>query len=174
MAPDLTGQTAIVTGAAHGIGLEIARQLSSAGASVVVADIDEAAAKEAAGQLTNATAIACDVRDEEQVKSLVESTVATYGGLQVMIPNAGIASVAPIVEMDLAAWRKVTSINFDGVFLAIRYAAPAIIASFLHDTSRLPILNWPRPRYSFMPHGPERVILSPTLSRSRADKDGSS
>ena len=90
---------------------------------------DEAAAKEAAGQLTNATAIACDVRDEGQVKSLVESTVATYGGLQVMIPNAGIASVAPIVEMDLAAWRKVTSINFDGVFLAIRYAAPAIIAS---------------------------------------------
>ncbi|ROZ86542.1 SDR family NAD(P)-dependent oxidoreductase [Gordonia sp. OPL2] len=129
MAPDLSGKTAIVTGAAHGIGLEIARQLSSAGANVVVSDIDEAAAKDAAGQLQNATAIACDVRDEEQMKSLVEATVATYGGLQVMIPNAGIASVAPIVEMDLAAWRKVTSINLDGVFLSIRHAAPAIIAS---------------------------------------------
>ncbi|MYR05228.1 glucose 1-dehydrogenase [Gordonia sp. SID5947] len=129
MSHNLQGKTAIVTGAAQGIGLEIARQLSEAGAGVVIADIDESAAKEAAAQLTNATAMACDVRDEEQVKGLVDATVATYGGLNVMIPNAGIAAVSPIVEMDLAAWRAVTSVNLDGVFLSIRYAAPAIIAS---------------------------------------------
>lgn len=129
MTAKLQGKTAIVTGAANGIGLAIARHLSDAGANVVVSDIDEAAAKTAAGQLENATAFACDVRDEDQVKALVDFAVATYGGVHVMVPNAGVASVSPIVEMDLAAWRSVTSVNLDGVFLSIRYAAPAIIAS---------------------------------------------
>ncbi len=129
MAHHLQGRTAIVTGAANGIGFAIARHLSDAGANVVVADIDEAAAKAAADELRNATAIACDVRDEDEVRALVETTVSTYGALHVMVPNAGVAAVAPIVEMDLAAWRRVTSVNLDGVFLSIRYAAPAIIAS---------------------------------------------
>ncbi len=129
MSHNLQGKTAIVTGAANGIGLGIARHLSEAGANVVVADLDEAAAKSAADGLANATAIACDVRDEHQVQALVDATVATYGALHVMVPNAGVASVSPIVGMDLAAWRAVTSVNLDGVFLSIRYAAPAIIAS---------------------------------------------
>jgi NAD(P)-dependent dehydrogenase (short-subunit alcohol dehydrogenase family) len=129
MAHNLQGKTAIVTGAAQGIGFAIARHLSEAGANVVVSDLNEAVAKEAAEQLSNATAIACDVRDEEQVKSLIDQTVGVYGGLHVMVPNAGVATVAPIVAMDLAMWRTVTSVNLDGVFLALRYAAPAIIAS---------------------------------------------
>lgn len=122
-------KTAIVTGAAKGIGFAIAQHLSAAGANVVVSDIDEAGAKSAAEQLPRAVAIACDVRDEDQVKSLVDQAVATFGGLHVMVPNAGIGIVGPIVETDLAAWRAVTSINLDGVFLCLRYAAPAIIAS---------------------------------------------
>lgn len=129
MSHSLQGKTAIVTGAAHGIGREIARQLSAAGAHVIVSDIDEAAAKAVAGELDSATAIACDVRDEDQVQALVATAVSTYGGLDVMIPNAGVAAVSPIVEMDLAAWRSVTSVNLDGVFLCVRYAAPAIIAN---------------------------------------------
>lgn len=129
MTSNLQGKTAIVTGAANGIGLGIARHLSEAGANVVVSDIDETAAKAAADLLRNATAVACDVRDEDQVKALVDAAVSTYGGLHVMVPNAGIATVAPIVEMDLAAWRSVTSINLDGVFLSMRHAAPAIAAS---------------------------------------------
>ena len=129
MAHNLQGKTAIVTGAAQGIGFAVARHLSEAGANVVVSDVNEAVAKEAAEQLANATAIACDVRDEEQVQSLIDQTVGVYGGLHVMVPNAGIATVLPIVEMDLATWRTVMSVNLDGVFLAVRYAAPAIIAS---------------------------------------------
>ncbi|MFL6089618.1 MAG: SDR family NAD(P)-dependent oxidoreductase [Aeromicrobium sp.] len=129
MADELQGKTAVVTGAAKGIGLAIAQHLAAAGASVVVSDIDEAAAKATAAGIPGAVAIACDVRDEEQVKALVDQTVATFGGLHVMVPNAGIGVVAPIVETDLAAWRAVTSINLDGVFLSLRYAAPAIIAS---------------------------------------------
>ena len=123
------GKTAIVTGSAKGIGFAIAQHLSAAGANVVVSDIDEAGAKTAAEQIPRAVAIACDVRDEEQVKSLVDQAVATFGGLNIMVPNAGIGIVGPIVETDLAAWRAVTSINLDGVFLCLRYAAPAIIAS---------------------------------------------
>jgi NAD(P)-dependent dehydrogenase (short-subunit alcohol dehydrogenase family) len=129
MGHQLEGKTAIVTGAANGIGLAIARHLGDAGANVVVADIDEVAAKSAAAELPSAIAVGCDVRDEEQVKSLVDTAVATYGGLHVMVPNAGIARVSPVIAMDLAGWREVTSINLDGVFLAIRYAAPAIIRS---------------------------------------------
>jgi NAD(P)-dependent dehydrogenase (short-subunit alcohol dehydrogenase family) len=125
----LQGKSAIVTGAAKGIGLAIAQHLANSGANVVVSDIDEAAAKAAAAQLPGAVAIACDVRDEEQVKGLIDQAVATFGGLQVMVPNAGIGLVGPITETDLAAWRAVTSINLDGVFLSFRYAAPAIIAS---------------------------------------------
>jgi NAD(P)-dependent dehydrogenase (short-subunit alcohol dehydrogenase family) len=125
----LADKTAIVTGSAKGIGFAIAKQLSAAGANVVVSDVDEAGAKAAAEQIPRAVAIACDVRDEDQVKSLVDQTVATLGGLHVMVPNAGIGIVGPIVETDLAAWRAVTSVNLDGVFLSLRYAAPAIIAS---------------------------------------------
>jgi NAD(P)-dependent dehydrogenase (short-subunit alcohol dehydrogenase family) len=126
---DLQGKTAIVTGSAKGIGFAIAQHLSGAGANVVISDIDEAGAKAAAEQIPRAIAIACDVRDEEQVKSLIDQAVATFGGLHVMVPNAGIGIVGPIVETDLATWRAVTSINLDGVFLCLRYAAPAIIAS---------------------------------------------
>lgn len=129
MTNNLQGKTAIVTGAANGIGFAIARRLSEAGANVVVSDIDEAAAKAAADQLDDATAVACDVRDETQVQALVDAAVSTYGALHVMVPNAGVVNVAPLVQMDLAAWRSVTSVNLDGVFLSIRHAAPAIIAS---------------------------------------------
>lgn len=129
MTTNLTGKTAIVTGAANGIGLAIAGHLAEAGANVVVSDVDEAAAKAAADQIPGSTAVACDVRDEEQVQALVDAAVSAYGALHVMVPNAGVAGVAPILEMDLAAWRAVTSVNLDGVFLSIRYAAPAIIAS---------------------------------------------
>ncbi|NUS95676.1 MAG: SDR family oxidoreductase [Nocardia sp.] len=79
--------------------------------------------------MDNAIAVPCDVRDEEQVIGLVDAAVQHFGALHVMVPNAGIAAVSPITEMDLAAWRAVTSVNLDGVFLSIRYAAPAIIAA---------------------------------------------
>lgn len=129
MTHDLSGKTAIVTGAAKGIGFAIAQHLSAAGANVVISDIDESAGKTAAAQVENAVAIGCDVREEAQVQALVDQTVSTFGGLHVMVPNAGIGIVGPITETDLATWRAVTSINLDGVFLCLRYAAPAIIGS---------------------------------------------
>lgn len=129
MAGLLEGKVAIVTGAGRGIGQAVAEAYGAEGATVVVSDIDEARAKEVASGIAGASAIACDVRSEEQVKALVEQTVAQHGALHIMVPNAGIGRPVPLLAMDLEEWRAVTSINLDGVFLCIRYAAPAIIAA---------------------------------------------
>lgn len=129
MSKALENKIAIVTGAGKGLGQAIAERFGAEGATVVVSDIDEAAARKVADQIPGATHRVCDVRDEQQVIDLVSSTVERHGALHVMIPNAGVGSPAPLLEMDLAAWRAVTSVNLDGVFLSIRYAAPAIIAA---------------------------------------------
>jgi NAD(P)-dependent dehydrogenase (short-subunit alcohol dehydrogenase family) len=86
----------------------------------VVSDVDTVAGPRA---------IPCDVRDEAQVRALVDETVSRFGGLHIMVPNAGVGGPAPLLALDLAAWRAVMAVNLDGVFLSIRYAAPAIIAS---------------------------------------------
>lgn len=125
----LEGKVAIVTGAGRGLGQAIAERFGAEGATVVVSDIDEPAARKVADTIPGATARHCDVRDEDQVKALVDATVAEHGGLHVMVPNAGVGSPMPLLAMDLAAWRAVLEVNLDGVFLCIRYAAPAIIAS---------------------------------------------
>lgn len=125
----LEGKIAIVTGAGRGLGQAIAERFAAEGATVVVSDIDETSASKVAEQIPGATSHVCDVRDEEQVKALVDATVGRHGGLHVMVANAGVGFVQPLLAMDLAAWRAVTSVNLDGVFLSIRYAAPAIIAS---------------------------------------------
>lgn len=129
MTGTLDGRVAVITGAGKGIGRAIAERFGAEGATVVVSDIDGAAAEQVAAGIPGATHQTCDVRDEDQVRALVEETVERHGALHVMVPNAGVGKPSPLVEMDLAAWREVTSVNLDGVFLAIRYAAPAIIAA---------------------------------------------
>ena len=129
MAGLLEGKVAVITGAGKGIGKAIAEAYAGEGATVVVSDIDEGLAKETASRISGANAIACDVRSEEQVKSLMDQTVAQHGGLHILVPNAGIGRPVPLLNMDYDEWRAVTSVNLDGVFLAIRYGAPAIIAS---------------------------------------------
>jgi NAD(P)-dependent dehydrogenase (short-subunit alcohol dehydrogenase family) len=129
MAGLLEGKVAVITGAGKGIGKAIAEAYAGEGATVVVSDIDEGLAKETASRISGASAIACDVRSEEQVKSLIDQTVAQHGGLHILVPNAGIGRPVPLLNMDYDEWRAVTSVNLDGVFLAIRYGAPAIIAS---------------------------------------------
>jgi NAD(P)-dependent dehydrogenase (short-subunit alcohol dehydrogenase family) len=122
----LDNKTAIVTGAAKGIGFAIAKKLSEAGARVVLADIDGAAAQEAAATLSNAEGVACDVRDENQVAQVVRDTVERHGHLDVMVSNAGIATVNPLVQMTLEEWRSVLAVDLDGVFLCTKHAALAM------------------------------------------------
>jgi NAD(P)-dependent dehydrogenase (short-subunit alcohol dehydrogenase family) len=125
----LEDRIALVTGAGAGLGAAIARRLSSDGATVVVSDIDYSAAQYVADSIEGAVAIAADVTEEDQVRSLVEQTVDRFGALHIAVPNAGVGAVQPIAEMSYADWRKITAVDLDGVFLTIRYAAPAIAAS---------------------------------------------
>jgi NAD(P)-dependent dehydrogenase (short-subunit alcohol dehydrogenase family) len=118
----LQGKVAIVTGAAKGIGLAIAKKFSDAGAIVVLSDIDSESVQQAAAQLQNADALVCDVTDESQVEKLIADTVARHGHLDVMVSNAGIAGVSPLVQMSLEEWRSVLSVDLDGVFLCTKHA----------------------------------------------------
>ncbi|MCG7606561.1 MULTISPECIES: SDR family NAD(P)-dependent oxidoreductase [Mycobacterium] len=124
----LAGKVAIVTGAARGIGLEIARTYAAHGAKVMVSDIDRAAATEAAGQLPDASPYVCDVRSEDSVSDLVDHTLELHGQVDIVVANAGIATVSPLTEMSFEMWRTMMSINLDGVFLTVKHAARAMLA----------------------------------------------
>jgi len=125
----LQDKVAIVTGAGRGLGEAVARAYAAEGARVLVSDIDPKAARNVADSLEGAIAVPCDVRVPGQVKALVEEAVTRHGRLDIMVPNAGVARVASLVATSYDEWREVTSVNLDGVFLCIRYAAPAIIAA---------------------------------------------
>jgi 3-hydroxybutyrate dehydrogenase len=120
---DLNGKVAIVTGAASGIGHGIARRFAQAGARVVIADIQEAAAEKAArelGGLDRAIAIEMDVTSEDAVNRGVEKTVATFGTVDILVSNAGVQIVHPIEEFPFSDWKKLLAIHLDGGFLTAK------------------------------------------------------
>jgi NAD(P)-dependent dehydrogenase (short-subunit alcohol dehydrogenase family) len=120
------GQVALVTGAAAGMGLATAQAFAAAGAAVVLADIDESAARTEADKLTaaghQAVAIGCDVGDHQQVEALVRRTVETFGGLHAAFNNAGV--MTPTVETadaDPLEFDRVTTINLRGVWICMKH-----------------------------------------------------
>ena len=125
----LAPKVAIVTGAGAGIGEAIARALAEAGATVVVSDIDAGAAERVAASIPGSLAVAADVTDEAAVQNLIARTVETFGHLDVVVPNAGIAVTSPLAATSFEDWRKVLAVNLDGVFLTIRHALPALVSS---------------------------------------------
>jgi NAD(P)-dependent dehydrogenase (short-subunit alcohol dehydrogenase family) len=122
-----------LTGAAGGIGREAALRFAAEGASVVAVDLpgaelDETARRVAAAGGT-AIAVAADVRDEAQVKAFVAAAVATYGGLDALVNNAGIEGpITPLTDTDVDHFDNVLAVNVRGVFLGIKHGAPAIAA----------------------------------------------
>lgn len=127
MPQDFTGQTAIVTGAASGIGLAIARELAQGGARVVLSDLKEDSLAKAAQGLNGALTKTGDVSDPAQVEALVNFAEEQTGGLHLMVNNAGIGGPAAITgEYPIDGWQKVIDINLNGVFYGMRYALPAI------------------------------------------------
>jgi len=122
----VNGKVALITGGARGLGLAVGQALSERGATVVLADLDEAAARSAAEGLERAEGVGLDVRDEAQVEQVVAGAAERHGRLDLVVANAGVGRVKPLVEMSLADWREVTSVNLDGVFLTVVAAARAM------------------------------------------------
>lgn len=119
----LKDKVAIVTGAASGIGKEIARAYAREGARVVIADLNQTAADAIAAELggpLKALAVAMDVTNEQQVEEGVARTVAQFGKIDVLVSNAGIQIVAPLDEFEFASWKKLLAIHLDGAFLTTR------------------------------------------------------
>jgi NAD(P)-dependent dehydrogenase (short-subunit alcohol dehydrogenase family) len=120
---ELDGRVALVTGAAGGIGRAVVDRLASAGACVVAFDLDADGAAEAVAELGDAgLAAAGDVTSEEAVAGAFAAAVDAYGGLDIVVSNAGVASSAPIEETTLAEWERNHSILGTGYFLVAREA----------------------------------------------------
>lgn len=131
MSGSLGGRVALVTGAARGIGREIAAVLAEEGTRVVVADLDEAGARAAADAIVaaggDAMALGCDVADEGQVRRAVEIAEG-LGGLDVLVNNAGFQHVAPIDEFPTETFERMLRVMVVGPFLGIKHATPAMRA----------------------------------------------
>lgn len=120
----LSDKVAIVTGAASGIGKEIARHFFVEGAKVAIADLDLAAARATAAELDPsgraALAVAMDVTDEAQVDAGMAEVARHFGGIDILVSNAGIQIVAPVEQFAFGDWKKMLAIHLDGAFLTTR------------------------------------------------------
>ncbi|WP_072375677.1 3-hydroxybutyrate dehydrogenase [Hyphomicrobium sp. NDB2Meth4] len=119
----LDGKIALITGAASGIGNGIAKRYVEAGGRVVIADLNLEAATAAARELGNektAIAVAMDVTKEDEVNAGVEATVKAFGGVDILVSNAGIQIVHPIEDFPFSDWKKLLAIHLDGAFLTTK------------------------------------------------------
>ena len=129
----LQDKVCIVTGAASGIGKEIALTYAREGGKVAIADLNKDAAQAVADEITKAggtaMAVVMDVTSEEQVNAAVAVVIAAYGGVDVLVSNAGIQIVHPIEEFPFADWKKMLAIHLDGAFLTTKACLPHMQAS---------------------------------------------
>src|SRR5215831_5276476 len=118
------GRVAIITGAASGIGKEIAIRFAAEGGTPVIADLNldaaQSTAAEIKGRKGDAFAVAMNVTDEAQVEKGVADTVAKYGKVDILVSNAGIQIVHPLADFPFAEWKRLLSIHLDGAFLTTK------------------------------------------------------
>jgi NAD(P)-dependent dehydrogenase (short-subunit alcohol dehydrogenase family) len=130
---DLSGKTAIVTGGGSGIGRQMAEALAELGANIVVCARKVERCEKAAAELSElgvrTLALRCDVRDQSDVRSLVEHTVEEFDRIDILVNDAGTSWGAPAEEMPLEGWQKVIDVNLTGLFLVSQEVARKMIAS---------------------------------------------
>jgi 3-hydroxybutyrate dehydrogenase len=133
MTQQLQDKIAIVTGAASGIGKEIAKTYAREGARVAIADLNRDAAEKAAAELRaeggQALAVGADVTDEAQVNAAVAEVVEAWGGVDILVSNAGVQIVHPLEDFPFAEWKKMLAIHLDGAFLTTKACLPHMYAS---------------------------------------------
>jgi 3-oxoacyl-[acyl-carrier protein] reductase len=132
VAGKLDGKVAVVTGGARGIGGQIAAAFAAEGADVVIADVLDA--DTAAPVLSSIAAsgrrhllVHTDVSDEQQVRAMVEAALAEFGRIDILVNDAGIFSQHHFVDLDVAEWDRVISVNLRGVFLCTRFVLPGML-----------------------------------------------
>lgn len=124
----LAGKVVLVTGAGRGIGAETARALAARGAKLVLTDLDEGPLKQLADELGDAAvAVACDVCDLAAMEGAVARGIERFGGIDVVVANAGIASYGSVLAVDPKTFKRVLDINVLGVFHTVRAALPSVI-----------------------------------------------
>lgn len=131
---DFTGRTALVTGAASGIGKAVALQLAGCGARLVVCDLSDDGARRVVDEIVSvggaAVAAIGDVADPAQVESAVALATSTFGGLHLAVNNAGFGGPqGDVSEIDFDAYRRLMAVNLDSVFLGLKYEVPAMLRS---------------------------------------------
>jgi NAD(P)-dependent dehydrogenase (short-subunit alcohol dehydrogenase family) len=142
MADRLNGKIALVTGAASGLGLRMAQRFAGEGARVLLTDIDLAGANEAAAAIgPAAAAFRHDVTSESDWQAAVADAGLRFGGLHILVNNAGIGTPGSVEATSLEDWRRVHAIDLDGVFLGCRTALPLIRETTGREGSRGSILN---------------------------------
>ncbi|MFC6486480.1 pyridoxal 4-dehydrogenase, SDR-type [Nitratireductor sp. GCM10026969] len=130
MADRLAGKTALVTGAAQGIGRAIAERLAGDGATVIVSDINAAGSQAAASEIgRGALAIAADISDPSSVAALFKEIETRAGGLDILVNNAAIVPFVPWDEVDLDHWRRIIDVNLTGTFIVTRAATDRMRAA---------------------------------------------
>jgi NAD(P)-dependent dehydrogenase (short-subunit alcohol dehydrogenase family) len=126
----LSGKVAVVTGGANGLGEAIATRMTEEGATVAVLDVDKAGGDRVASALPGATFHACDVTDEDAVRTTVDAVVERHGRLDVLVNNAGIEGAnKPTHELSLEEWNRVMAVNTTAVFLCTKHAVPHLRAA---------------------------------------------
>ena len=128
----IKGKTALITGAASGIGKEIAIEFAKQGASICIADISLEAASATATDIAKqfgvaAIAVLMDVTNEEQVEAGVARAVSELGSVDVLVSNAGIQIISPLVDLPYESWKKLMAIHADGAFLTTKACMRAMI-----------------------------------------------
>ena len=121
---DLSGRSALVTGAASGIGRAVAEELTAHGACVLIADLNESQAEAVAASLPRAIAQRADVSSRDDCKALVARAEQEWGGVDILINNAGLQHVSPIEDFPEDRWEQLIRVMLIGSFLMTRYAIP--------------------------------------------------
>jgi 3(or 17)beta-hydroxysteroid dehydrogenase len=118
----LEGKVALISGGASGIGLATARRFAEEGATVVLGDIDRAAAERACAATDRASFEPLDVTSDEDWRRATDAAASRHGGLHIVVNSAGIAPTGTIEEVSLDDWRRTMAVNLDGTFLGCRHA----------------------------------------------------
>lgn len=121
----LDGKVALITGAASGIGAACARTFAREGAKLLLTDLDDTGGQ-SIGEATGGVFVRQDVTDEASWPDVVATAERRFGGLHVVVANAGIGIMGPAADMSFADWRRQMSVNVDGVFLSVKYCIPLL------------------------------------------------